>query len=208
MVKIVLIGCNHAGTAAANAILDNYPKVELTIFDQNSNISYLGCGTALWIGKQIDGSDGLFYSSKEKLEAKKAIVHMEAQVTKIDFASKKVVATLKGGKEATAPYDKLILATGSVPFIPPIPGKDLKNVQTVKLFQDAQKLISALDKGQAKNVGIIGAGYIGVELAEAVIRRGAKAQLFEVLPTSLGTYYDDPFTELMDKNLSMIVILL
>ncbi|MDR0730866.1 MAG: NAD(P)/FAD-dependent oxidoreductase [Treponema sp.] len=65
MSKIVLIGANHAGTAAANTILDNYPGNELVIFDRNSNISYLGCGTALWIGGQISGYDGLFYATRE-----------------------------------------------------------------------------------------------------------------------------------------------
>jgi NAD(P)H-nitrite reductase large subunit len=141
---------------------------------------------------------------------------MEAAVNKIDFSSKSVYATLKDGKKVSVSYDKLILATGSIPIIPPFPGKDLKNVQTVKLFQDAQKLIDALDKGIAKNVGIIGiftiflkklyfffvgAGYIGVELAEAIVRRNAKAHLFDVSKTSLSTYYDDWFTLDMDKNL-------
>ncbi len=68
MSKIVLVGANHAGTAAANTILDNYPDNELVIYDRNSNISYLGCGTALWVGRQIENPKELFYSSKEKLE--------------------------------------------------------------------------------------------------------------------------------------------
>jgi NADPH-dependent 2,4-dienoyl-CoA reductase/sulfur reductase-like enzyme len=99
MAKIVLIGANHAGTAAANTILDNYRDAELVIFDSNSNISYLGCGTALWIGGQIDGTDGLFYSTKEKLAAKKAVVHMETEVKRIDFDAKKVTAIDKDGRE-------------------------------------------------------------------------------------------------------------
>ena len=68
MRKIVLVGANHAGTAAANTILDNYPDCELVIIDRNSNISYLGCGTALWVGRQIDDTDGLFYCSQEVFE--------------------------------------------------------------------------------------------------------------------------------------------
>lgn len=65
MSKIVLIGANHAGTACANTILDNYKDEELVIFDQNSNISFLGCGMALWIGKQIKGQKNYFIVAKK-----------------------------------------------------------------------------------------------------------------------------------------------
>ena len=64
--NIVVIGANHAGTAAINTILDNYSNAKVHVFDRNSNISFLGCGMALWIGHQISGPQGLFYSSKEQ----------------------------------------------------------------------------------------------------------------------------------------------
>jgi NADPH-dependent 2,4-dienoyl-CoA reductase/sulfur reductase-like enzyme len=202
MAKIVLIGANHAGTAAANTILDNYPGNELVIFDSNDNISYLGCGTALYIGRQIKDTAGLFYSSGEKLRAKKAVVHMETAVQRIDFAAKKVYAADKAGKEIVESYDKLILATGSLPIQPKIKGLDTPNVTYVKLFQDGKKIDALLDQGDIKNVAVVGAGYIGVELAEAVKRRGKKVLLFEAENTSLATYYDDWFTKDMDKNLA------
>jgi NADPH-dependent 2,4-dienoyl-CoA reductase/sulfur reductase-like enzyme len=202
MSKIVLIGANHAGTAAANTILDNYPGNQLVIFDGNSNISYLGCGTALWVGGQIDGSDGLFYSSKDILASKKAVVHMETEVRRIDFGAKTVYATAKDGKEIAETYDKLILATGSLPITPKIKGLDLANVAYVKLFQDGQKINRILDDGKVKTVAVVGAGYIGVELAEAVRRRGKQVLLFEAENTSLSTYYDDWFTRDMDQVLS------
>ncbi len=74
MERIVVIGANHAGTAAINTILDNYKDKEVTIFDSNNNISFLGCGMALWIGNQITSPDGLFYCSKEIFEQKGAKV--------------------------------------------------------------------------------------------------------------------------------------
>jgi NADPH-dependent 2,4-dienoyl-CoA reductase/sulfur reductase-like enzyme len=202
MSKIVLIGANHAGTAAANTILDNYPENQLVIFDGNSNISYLGCGTALWIGRQIDGPDGLFYSSRDILASKKAVVHMETEVRRIDFGAKKVYAAARDGKEITETYDKLILATGSLPITPRIKGLELENVAYVKLFQDGQRINKILDDERVKNVAVVGAGYIGVELAEAVRRRGKKVLLFEAENTSLSTYYDDWFTHDMDKILA------
>jgi NADPH-dependent 2,4-dienoyl-CoA reductase/sulfur reductase-like enzyme len=202
MSKIVLIGANHAGTAAANTILDNYPGNDLVIFDGNSNISYLGCGTALYIGKQIDDYNSLFYSSREALTAKKAKVFMETPVNRIDFDNKKVYAAEKGGKEICESYDKIILATGSLPITPKIKGIDLPNVEYVKLFQDGQKIHKLLGEPDIKKVAIIGAGYIGVEIAEAVRRRGKDALLFEAMDTCLANYYDDWFSKDMDKVLA------
>ncbi|MGI6153788.1 MAG: H2O-forming NADH oxidase [Christensenellaceae bacterium] len=201
MSKIVLIGANHAGTAAANTILDNYPGNEVVIFDRNTNISYLGCGTALWVGRQIDGTDGLFYCSEDVFVGKKATVHMETEVGRVDYAAKKVYAKDKNGKDIEESYDKLIIATGSAPIIPKIPGLELENVDVVKLFQDGQKINKALDDPAIKNVAVVGAGYIGVEIAEAVKRRGKNSLLFEALDTSLASYYDPWFSEDMDKNL-------
>lgn len=202
MSKIVLIGANHAGTAAANTILDQYPGNELTIFDRNSNISYLGCGTALWIGKQINDTGGLFYSSAKALSDKGASVLMETDIERVDFAGRTVYAKGKDGAEIKASYDKLILATGSLPIEPKIPGTNLKNVHFVKLFQDGEAVNKALDDPSIKSVAVIGAGYIGVEIAEAVKRRGKRALVFEAASTSLVSYYDPPFTEMMDKNLA------
>ncbi|MDR1617626.1 MAG: NAD(P)/FAD-dependent oxidoreductase, partial [Treponema sp.] len=186
MSKIVLVGANHAGTAAANTILDNYPENELVIFDSNSNISYLGCGTALYIGGQIDDTSGLFYSSKEKLTAKKAAVHMETEVTRIDFDGKKVYAADRDGREIAEGYDRLILATGSLPIRPKIKGLETPGVEYVKLFQDGQKIHDLLGRSETGTVAVVGAGYIGVELAEAVRRRGKEALLFEAENTSLA----------------------
>jgi NADPH-dependent 2,4-dienoyl-CoA reductase/sulfur reductase-like enzyme len=202
MSKIIIIGANHAGIAAANTIRDNYPDNELIIFDSNSNISYLGCGTALYIGRQIAETSGLFYTSAEKLEAKKATVYMETAVQSIDFDKKEIYAKDKSGKEITETYDKLILATGSLPIAPPIKGLETPNVNYVKTFQDGQKIDELLGKKEIGTVAVVGAGYIGVELAEAVKRRGKKVMLFEAAATSLSTYYDEWFTSDMDKVLA------
>jgi NADPH-dependent 2,4-dienoyl-CoA reductase/sulfur reductase-like enzyme len=202
MSKIVLIGANHAGTAAANTILDRYPDHELVIFDRNSNISYLGCGTALWIGRQIKGTEGLFYASEGALRDKGATVYMETSVDRVDFAGKTVYATGKDGRPIEERYDKLIMATGSLPIEPDLPGKDLKHVHVVKLFQDGQAIDRALADPNVRTVAVVGAGYIGVEIAESVQRRGKKALLFEAADTSLAGYYDPWFSKEMDKNLA------
>ena len=134
MSKVVLIGANHAGIAAANTLLDSYPENELTILDRNTNLSYLGCGTALWVGHQIDSSDQLFYTNKDAFIAKGADVKMETNVTDVDFKGKVVHYTDVQGNKSEIEYDKLILATGSTPIAPKLPGIDLDGVHFVKLF--------------------------------------------------------------------------
>ena len=201
MSKIVVVGANHAGTAAINTILSNYPNEEVVVFDKNSNISFLGCGMALWIGKQISGPEGLFYSSKEKLECNGAKVHMETEIKKVDFENKVVYGINKDGVEVSESYDKLILSTGSLPIDLPIPGKDLKNVQFVKLYQHAEDVIKKLENQDLKNIVVVGAGYIGVELAEAFQRCGKNVELVDLSDSCLSGYYDLEFREMMKENL-------
>lgn len=202
MSKIIVIGANHAGTAAINTILDNYKDQEVVVFDANSNISFLGCGMALWIGKQIDGPEGLFYSSKEILEEKGAKIYMETMVDHIDYKNKVVYAKGKDGNEYEESFDKVILATGSLPILPDIEGANLKNVQQVKLYQNAQDVIEKLNDDSLKNIVVVGGGYIGVELAEAFERCGKQVTLVDCASTCLSAYYDETFTNLMNQNLS------
>ena len=202
MAKIVVVGANHAGTACINTILDNYEGNEVVAFDANSNISFLGCGMALWIGKQISGPDGLFYQTKEQFEAKGATVHMETPVEKIDFDNKVVYATGKDGTKYEESYDKLVLSTGSLPIIPRFEGGDLENIQQVKLFQDAQEVIDKLEDASIKRVAVVGAGYIGVELAEAFKRNGRETLLVDMAPTCMANNFDPEFSEMMAKNLA------
>ncbi len=202
MSKIVVVGANHAGTACIKTMLSQKTGDEVVVFDANSNISFLGCGMALWIGEQIKGSEGLFYSNKEELEGMGAKIYMEAPVDRIDFEGKKVYATLKDGTKKEESYDKLVLATGSWPIIPDVPGKDLENVQMVKLFQHAQEVIEKLKDEEIKSVAVVGAGYIGVELAEAFQRHGKKITLIDIADTCLPNYYDTEFTDLMRNNLA------
>lgn len=212
MSKIVVVGTNHAGTAAIKTILTNYgAENEVVTFDQNSNISFLGCGMALWIGNQISTGDGLFYSDKEELESLGATVYMNSPVTHIDYDNK-VVTAVVDGKEHQESYDKLILATGSQPILPPIKGAQikegsrefeatLKNLQFVKLYQNAQDVIEKLKDQDINRVAVVGAGYIGVELAEAFERKGKEVVLIDVADTCMAGYYDRDLTDKMAKNL-------
>ena len=203
MSKIVVVGVNHAGTSAANTILDNYPgQHEVVLIDRNDNISYLGCGTALYIGRQIPETKDLFYSSSKTLEDKGAKVFMQTTVEEIDFDKKIVKGKKKDGTALAESYDKLILATGSKAIRPNIPGVDLKGVHYVKLFQEGMAIDEDLKDPDVRTVATIGAGYIGVEIAEAAKLRGRNSLLFEMADTCLPGYFDKEFTQDMNRVLS------
>lgn len=200
MSKIIVIGSNHAGNAAITTILGNYPNYEVTMFERNDNISFLGCGTALWLGNQIDGYNGLFYTNPETLKEQGATINVKTEVTNIDF-DKKIVYYQNANGKGEESYDKLILATGSLPIEPKINGIDKKGVHLVKLFQHALEIDAELANPNIKHVTVVGAGYIGVEVAEAFKRRGKDVTLLDNMNTCLSTYYDKEFTELMEQNL-------
>lgn len=199
--KTVIVGANHAGIAAANTLLDNYPDQEVVMIDRNTNLSYLGCGTALWVGRQIESYENLFYTNEQAFKDKGAEIFMETGVSSIDFDKKVVHCEKISGETFDVSYDKLILATGSKPIAPNLPGKDLSGIHFLKLFQQGQAVDQELSLPEVKNVAVIGAGYIGVEIAEAAKRRGKQVHLFDAESTSLASYYDEWFSHDMDKNL-------
>lgn len=200
MTKVILVGANHAGTACANTML-NYPNIDLTIYDRNNNISFLGCGMALWIGQQIDDGMGLFYQKPEDFIAKGAKVNMECEVVDVDYDAKIVKVRKNDGTIIEDSYDKLVFATGSKPNCPPIPGLDLENVQMVKLFQNAQEVIDKLDRPEFKSIVVLGGGYIGVELAEAFERLNKKVTLIDMSENILSGYFDPEFSNEMKKEM-------
>ncbi|MDY4522239.1 MAG: FAD-dependent oxidoreductase [Atopobium sp.] len=201
--RFVVIGANHAGIACVNQLLALNPDDEIYVFDRNSNISFLGCGMALWIGNQITKGEGLFYSSKEDLEAKGAHVYMETTVDCINYQAKTITYHQnKSDDSQKLPFDKLIIATGSSPIIPSIPGIDLAYIQRAKLFQDAQLAVEQIAHDEhIRNVVVVGAGYIGAELAEAYERVGKRVVLIDALDRILGTHFDKDFSDVMKTRL-------
>lgn len=198
--KVVVVGCTHAGTAAVKNILAAHPEAEVTVFERNDNISFLSCGIALYVGGVVKDPAGLFYSNPEELASLGATVNMEHDVTNVDTEGKKVTAKdLKTGEEKIVDYDKLVMTTGSWPIIPPIPGIDSKNVLLCKNYNQANKIIE--EAKSAKRVVVVGGGYIGIELVEAFAESGKDVTLIDGLPRILNKYLDQPFTDLLEKEL-------
>lgn len=203
MEKVIVIGTNHAGTYAVSTLADNYKDtVEVVTYDRNNNISFLGCGMALWIGGVIDNPEGLFYASPESLKEKGINVYMEHDVTNVDFKNKKIeIKDLNSGKSSEDTYDKLIIAVGSWPIKPNLPGIDLENVIYAKLYQHAIHAKKIMSQKEVKKIAVVGGGYIGIELAESFIQNGKEVVLINN-QNILNRYYDDHFTEIMHKRLA------
>lgn len=199
MKKIVIVGGNHAGIAAATTAIQQAGQ-QVTIYEKKEHISYLGCGTALWLGEQMDEPAQLFYTSKEELERKGIRVQLNANVQFIDFSKQQLLIT-SHGQQFVETYDELILATGSKPIVPDLPGIDLAQIQCIKTFQEAVSAQQLLQQESTKHVAIIGAGAIGIEMAEACKRNGKHVRLFESQAHVLAANYDAPFSELMEKTL-------
>lgn len=198
--KVVVIGCTHAGTAAVKTILSENPDAQLTVFERNDNISFLSCGIALYVGGVVKDPAGLFYSSPEELSRLGAVIKMRHNVESVDTENRTVTAkNLITGEELEVPYDKLVNTTGSWPVIPPIPGIDSKNILLCKNYEQANIII---DKGRdAKQIVIVGGGYIGIELVEAFREAGKEVTLIDGLDRILNKYLDKEFTDVLERDL-------
>lgn len=198
--KVVVVGCTHAGTAAVKSILANNPEAQVTVYERNDNISFLSCGIALYVGGVVKDPAGLFYSNPEELASLGATVKMQHEVEAIDVTEKTVSAkNLLTGKDETVTYDKLVMTTGSWPIIPPIQGIDSENILLCKNYNQANEIIKKSE--QAKKIVVVGGGYIGIELVEAFVESGKEVTLIDGLDRILNKYLDKPFTDVLEKEL-------
>ncbi|WP_070000514.1 FAD-dependent oxidoreductase [Cellulosilyticum sp. I15G10I2] len=196
--KVVVVGCTHAGTAAVVNIKALYKDCDVTVYERNNNISFLSCGIALNVGGVVEDSQKLFYNSPEGLVKLGVKTRMEHDVLDIDFKSRTLkVKNLTNGEVFEDHYDKLILTLGSWPVIPPIEGIDQENIVLCKNYNHAQTIIQKTEEVQ--NVVVIGAGYIGVELAEAFEVKGKQVTLIDAEERIMSKYLDDEFTDLAEN---------
>ncbi|MCI5635847.1 MAG: FAD-dependent oxidoreductase [Sarcina ventriculi] len=199
--KVIVVGCTHAGTAAIVNLKEIHPNSDVTVYEKNDNISFLSCGIALSVNKVVTEPEKLFYNSPEGLAKIGVNTKMKHEVTDIDFDNKKVkVKDLTSGKEFEDSYDKLVLTLGSWPIVPRFEGGNLENIELCKNYDHAKTIIAK--SSNAKNVVIIGAGYIGVELVEAFEDLGKKVTLIDAEDRIMSKYLDKDFTDIAEKEFS------
>lgn len=191
--KILLLGVNHAGTSAARTILalDATKQHELVAYDRQQSISFLGCGIALSVSGVVKKPTDLFYCSKDKLHEMGGNINMGYEVISVDPVKKEVVVQeISSGNQKTETYDKLIYACGSQPIPSNAKNSDLKDVIVCKTYTHAVKLKEDASNPDIKSVAIIGAGYIGIELAEAFAIKGKEVHIVEAKDRILANNVD------------------
>lgn len=196
--KVAVIGCTHAGTAAVINIAQLYPEAEITVYERNDNISFLSCGIALYVGGVIENPEKLFYSSPEALADLGAVTKMQHEVMDVNLDDQVIqVKNLETEEVFKDTFDKIILTTGSWPIIPNIPNMNLENILLSKNWNHSNTIIERAKA--AENIAVIGAGYIGVELAESFEMMGKNVTLVDAADRIMPKYLDKEFTDYAEK---------
>ncbi|MEV6665676.1 FAD-dependent oxidoreductase [Streptomyces nigra] len=173
--RLVVIGGDAAGMSAASQArrLRDAGELEIVAFERGHFTSYSACGIPYWVGGDVAGPERLIARTAEEHRARDIDLRLRTEVTEIDVAGRRVRARdLDSGDESWTSYDKLVIATGARPIRPEMPGVDAPGVHGVQTLDDGQALLDTLARTGGRRAVVVGAGYIGVEMAEALINRG------------------------------------
>ncbi|MGW7237540.1 FAD-dependent oxidoreductase [Streptomyces sp. NPDC054804] len=173
--RLVVIGGDAAGMSAASQArrLRGPDELEIVAFERGHFSSYSACGIPYWVGGDVAERDRLIARAPEEHRSRDIDLRMRTEVTEIDVAGKRVRARdVDSGAESWTSYDKLVIGTGARPVRPDMPGGDAPGVHGVQTLDDGQALLDTLAHTRGRRAVVVGAGYIGVEMAEAMINRG------------------------------------
>lgn len=201
--KVVIVGGVAAGTKVAAKLKRENRDHEVIILTKSKEISYAGCGLPYYVGNIIKDKAQLIVNTPEKFsKLTGAQVFTETEVVGLDRENKSVKAIdLKTNEEVTFSYDKLVIATGASPVKPPIEGIDLPGVYFMRTPEDAINLRADIEAGKIKRAAVIGAGYIGLEVAENMALQGVKVSVIEMAQNIL-TGFDKEFAEYAENKLA------
>lgn len=191
--KLVVIGGDAAGMSAASKVRREQPEREIRVFERSPHTSYSACGMPYYIAGLIDSPQKLVARSPEKFREKYNIdVSTRHEVLEIDPASQRVkVLDLLAQNESWESYDQLLIATGAESIFPPLPGHDAKGIFTLSTLETGINVFEFMDRELPRNAVVIGGGYIGLEMAEALVRQGLKVSLVEKAEQVMGTLDPD-----------------
>jgi NADPH-dependent 2,4-dienoyl-CoA reductase/sulfur reductase-like enzyme/rhodanese-related sulfurtransferase len=181
--RIVIVGGVGAGASAATRARRLDEQAEITIFEKSGYVSFANCGLPYYVGGIIEDRDKLLVQTPEKFLGRFRIdVRVRHKVTAIDRAAKRVRGTnLATGEPFEQPYDKLILCPGADAVVPRITGTDAANVFVLRNMEDTDAIHGYLAKNTIRSAVIVGAGFIGLEVAEALVHRGMHVDVVELL---------------------------
>lgn len=201
--KIIILGGVAAGTKIAAKLMREGRNNEVLILNKGADISYAGCGLPYYVGHVIEEKESLIVNTPQKYEAltgARVLTRMEA--VEVDRDAKQVTAVHLDTREKTVySYDKLVIATGASPVRPPIEGVDLENVFFMRTPEDAIALRNLISDGGIKRAVVVGAGYIGLEIAENLAKDGVKPFVLDMAPHVLPGF-DEEFATYIEGKLA------
>ncbi len=202
--KTVIIGGIAGGATAATRLRRRDESMEIVILEKGEYISYANCGLPYYIGDVIKSRDALLIQTPKAIKSKFDIdVRVSNEVTAIIPKEKKVkVKNLVTGQEYEESYDDLILATGSSPLKPPIPGIDSENIFTLWTIPDMDRIKAYMNEKRPQRAAVIGGGFIGLEMAENLHREGLNVSVIEMLDQVMAPI-DKDMANLVHENMKM-----
>lgn len=202
--KILIVGGVAGGATTATRLRRLSEDLDIVIFERGKYISYANCGLPYYIGNVIKEREDLIIQSKEIMKAKYNVdVRLESEVTSINREAKSItVHNLQEDKTYEENYDVLVLATGSSPLKPPIPGIDSPNILSLWTVPDTDAIKAYIEEKAPKRAAVIGGGFIGVEMAENLHAAGLKVQLIEMM-NQVMTPLDFEMAEVIHENMAM-----
>ena len=206
--RVVIVGGVAAGPKVASKIMRLRPEADVTIVEKGELLSYAGCGLPYYISGVVKEQkelmctpvgtvrDPVFFHNVKNFRALN-----QTEALAVDRPNKRVrVRSVLDGEDTWLEYDKLVLAIGATPVVPPIPGVKLANVFTLHGVHDAEGIRAALAGGKARDVTVVGGGLIGVEATEALAEHGCRVTIVEMLPQILRIL-DWEMAKLVERHL-------
>ncbi|SEW41309.1 DsrE/DsrF/DrsH-like family protein [[Clostridium] fimetarium] len=202
--KTVIIGGVAGGATTAARLRRRDESMEIIMFEKGEYISYANCGLPYYIGDVIKSRDALLLQTPMAMKNKFNIdVRIASEVTAIHVNDKKVsVKNLKTGEEYEETYDFLVIATGSSPIKPPIPGIDGDNIFTLWTVPDTDVIKAYINEKKPKTAAVIGGGFIGLEMAENLHTAGLEVSLIE-MQNQVMAPVDYEMAQLLHENMRM-----
>ena len=199
--RLVVIGGVAAGTKAASRARRVDPDLEITVYQEEPETSISECGLPYLISGIVENRDALVARTPEEFAEKDVEVLTRHRVEKISPDDKKLaVKNLTTGEEFEDSYDRLIVATGAKSVLPPIDGVDLDGVFTLRFLTDTDKIMRYVREQSPKKAAIVGGGYIGLEIAESLVKLGMEVSLFE-FQERVGGVYGPEISEKIEEHL-------
>ncbi len=186
MTRLVIVGGSDAGISAGLRARELDPTVETTLVVADSYPNFSICGIPYWLSGEVSERRNLAHRTRDDLERAGLDLRLDTVAERIDVNQRELIVRTPDGEREPIEYDRLIVATGAVPARPPIPGIEHPGVHLLHSMDDASAVYEALSGG-ARSAVIVGAGYIGVEMADALITRGLEVSVVEQAPSALTT---------------------